>query len=136
MQNIFDVIRMNKNMNSLMKCVKVTELEDKLNGPGLFYTVFAPSEIAFGNLHEMELEGWLKDKNKSKLLNILCNHIVEGEFSMENLLKGRRLTTISGTILQIDKRDGDTYINKANIKAQDNKASNGIIYLVDKIFMS
>jgi len=136
MQNIFDVIRMNKNMNSLMKCVKVTELEDKLNGPGLFYTVFAPSEIAFGNLHEMELEGWLKDKSKSKLLNILYNNIVEGEFSMENLLRGRRLTTISGTILQIDKHDGDTYINKANIKAQDNKASNGIIYLVDKIFMS
>ena len=136
MQNIFGVIRMNKNMNSLMKCVKVTELEDKLNRPGLFYTVFAPSEIAFGNLHEMELEGWLKDKSKSKLLNILYNHIVEGEFSMENLLRGRRLTTISGTILQIDKHDGDTYINKANIKEQDNKASNGIIYLVDKIFMS
>ena len=136
MQNIFDVIRMNRNMNSLMKCVKATELENKLNRPGLFYTVFAPSEIAFGNLHEMELEGWLKDKSKSKLLNILYNHIVEGEFSMENLLRGRRLTTISGTILQIDKHDGDTYINKANIKEQDNKTSNGIIYLVDKIFMS
>jgi len=136
MQNIFDVIRMNRNMNSLMKCVKATELENKLNRPGLFYTVFAPSEIAFGNLHEMELEGWLKDKSKSKLLNILYNHIVEGEFSMENLLRGRRLTTISGTILQIDKHDGDTYINKANLKEQDNKASNGIIYLVDKIFMS
>jgi len=136
MQNIFDVIRMNRNMNSLMKCVKATELENKLNRPGLFYTVFAPSEIAFGNLHEMELEGWLKDKNKSKLLNILYNHIVEGEFSMENLPRGRRLTTISGTILQIDKHDGDTYINKANIKEQDNKTSNGIIYLVDKIFMS
>ena len=136
MQNIFDVIRMNRNMNSLMKCVKATELENKLNRPGLFYTVFAPSEIAFGNLHEMELEGWLKDKSKSKLLNILYNHIVEGEFSMENLPRGRRLTTISGTILQIDKHDGDTYINKANIKEQDNKTSNGIIYLVDKIFMS
>ena len=136
MQNIFDIIRTNKHMQSLMKCVRVTELENKLNRPGFFYTVFAPSEIAFGNLHEVELEGWLKVENKIKLLNILYNHIVEGQFSIENLLMRRKFRTISGKILQIDRFDNTVCLNNSLVKEQDEKASNGIVYLVDKIFIS
>jgi len=136
MQNIFDIIRNNANMGSLMKCVRVTELEDKLNRPGFFYTVFAPSEIAFGNLHEVELEGWLNAENKIKLMNILFNHIVEGQLGIENLLTGKRFRTINGKILKIDRQDNNICINNASLKEQGEKASNGIVYLVDKIFIS
>ena len=123
-------------MGSLMKCVRATELEYKLNRPGFFYTVFAPSEIAFGNLHEVELESWLNAENKSKLLNTLYNHIVEGQLSIENLLMGKRFRTINGKILKIDRQDDNICINNALVKEQEEKASNGIVYLVDKIFMS
>lgn len=123
-------------MGSLMKCVRATELEDKLNRPGFSYTVFAPSEIAFGNLHEVELEGWLSAENKIKLLNILYNHIVEGQLGIENLLMGRRFRTINGKILNIDRQDDKICINNASVKEQAEKASNGIVYLVDKVFLS
>ncbi len=123
-------------MGSLMRCVKVAELEDKLNRPGFFYTVFAPSEIAFGNLHELELENWLKTGNKIKLLNILYNHILEGQFSIQDLLMRRKFRTINGKILQIDKLDKTVSINDCLVKEKDEKASNGIVYMVDKIFIS
>lgn len=136
MQNIVDVIRMNKNMNSLMKCVKVTELNNKLNRPDFFYTVFAPSEIAFGNLHEVELEEWLKAQNKTKLKNILYNHIVEGQYNKDYLINRKRLRTVNGKILRVNNHEGNTYINGAIIKEQHDKASNGIVYLVDAIFLA
>lgn len=135
MQTIFDIIQTNENMSSLMKCVRVTDLENKLNKPDFFYTVFAPSEIAFGNLHEVELEGWLNAENKIILLNILYNHIVEGQLSIENLLLGRRFKTINGKILNIEHQDDNICINNASVKAQVEKASNGIVYLVDKVFV-
>lgn len=136
MQNIFDIIRSNKYLESLMRCVKVTGLENKLNRPGFFYTVFAPSEIAFGNLREIELESWLKAENKIKLLNILYNHIVEGQLSIEDLLMRRKFRTINGKILQIDRLDNSVSINNTLVKEQDEKASNGVVYVVDKIFIS
>ena len=69
MLNIFDIIRADANMNTLMRSLRGTELAIELNKPG-YYTVFAPSEIAFGNLHEAELDGWLKPENKTKLTDI------------------------------------------------------------------
>lgn len=136
MQNIFDIIRTNKYLESLMKCVKATGVESKLNRPGFFYTIFAPSEVAFGNLHEVELESWLKAENKIKLLNILYNHILEGELSIENLLMRRKFRTINGKILQIDKFDNGVSINNVLLKEPVEKASNGVVYLVDRIFIS
>lgn len=119
-----------------MKCVRVTDLENKLNKSDFFYTVFAPSEIAFGGLHEVELEGWLKAENKSKLMNILYNHIVEGQFNEDNLINRKNLRTLNGKILQVNNHEGKTWINGAIIKEQQDKASNGIVYLVDTIFLS
>ena len=136
MENIFDVIRTNNNTSSLMKCVRVTDLENKLNKPDFFYTVFAPSEIAFGRLHEVELEGWLKAENKTKLANILYNHIVEGQFKEDDLINKKRLRTVNGKILQVHNNEGNTWINGAIIKGQHGKASNGIVYLVDTIFLA
>jgi uncharacterized surface protein with fasciclin (FAS1) repeats len=136
MQDIFDIMRANTYLKSLVQCVKVTGLENKLNRPGFFYTVFAPSETAFNNLHEVELEGWLKAESKIKLLNILYNHIIEGQFSIDDLLMRRKFRTINGKILQIEKLNNSVSINNAPVKEQGKTASNGIVYLVDKIFTS
>ena len=48
MQNIFDIIRTNKHMQSLMKCVRVTELENKLNRPGFSYDLLIlPDQLTY-----------------------------------------------------------------------------------------
>jgi len=41
MQSIFAIIQTNENMSSMMKCVRATDLQNKLNKPDFFYTVFA-----------------------------------------------------------------------------------------------
>ena len=117
-----------------MKCVRVTELENKLNKPGFFYTVFAPSEIAFGSLRETELEEWLNAKSKTRLMNVLYNHIVEGQLNLEDLVAGKRLRTVNGKILLIDNHDDNICINGVALKQQHDKTANGIVYLVDTIF--
>src|SRR5690242_24381 len=64
--------------NTLVAAVKAAGLVDVLKGPGPF-TVFAPTDEAFGKLPAGTLENLLKPENKEKLRDILTYHVVSGK---------------------------------------------------------
>ena len=70
MSNIVDVVVADKNLATMSKSVKAAGLETELAKQGPF-TVFAPSEMAFGKLASGVLTDWLKPENKIKLTGIL-----------------------------------------------------------------
>ena len=63
---------------TLVAAVKAAGLVDTLKGDGPF-TVFAPTDEAFGKLPEGTVETLLKPENKDKLVAVLTYHVVPGK---------------------------------------------------------
>ena len=132
MTNIVDVVVADKNLATMLRGVKATELETELTKPGPF-TVFAPSESAFAKLPEGALAELLKPENKIKLTGILNGHVVVGKKSFKDLTDGEKLKTISGKDLEVKISNGKTMINGSSIQGRDSEASNGIVHSLDTV---
>src|ERR1700741_2238580 len=87
---------------TLVAAVKAAGLVDTLSGPGPF-TVFAPTNEAFGMLPAGTVDSLVKPENKATLTKILTYHVVPGSYDTNKLrtmiLEGNgtaTLTTVSG----------------------------------------
>lgn len=132
MSSIVDVVVADKNMSTLLRSVKAAGLETELNKPGP-YTVFAPSEMAFGKLERGELTELLKPENKTKLTEILNNHIIEGKKNFKDFTDGQVLKTLGGKELDVKVLNGTVTLNGAAILGRDHWASNGVVHSLDKV---
>jgi uncharacterized surface protein with fasciclin (FAS1) repeats len=116
----------------LTKALEATGLTDALKANGKF-TVFAPTDEAFGKLPAGTLEMLLKPENKEKLKAILLYHVVNTNLSAKKVgkLDGRKLMTLQGGLLEIN----GVKINNSNIVKTDVKARNGVIHVIDTVLL-
>lgn len=134
MSTIVDVVVADKNMVTWMRGVTAAGLETELSKSGPF-TVFAPSEIAFGKLAPGELAELLKPENKIKLTSLLKNHIVEGKTDFKDFTDGQQLRTLGGQDLEVKVSNGTVTIHGATIQGRDHPASNGVVHSLDAVIM-
>ena len=132
MSTIIDVVVADKNLATMSKSVKAAGLETELSGKGPF-TVFAPSEIAFGKLASGVLTDWMKPENKIKFAGILNHHVVEGKNNFKDLKDGQKLVTVNGRELKVKITNGNVTINGAKVQRRDGEASNGVVHSLDSV---
>ncbi|SRR6266487_3713956 len=132
MSNIVEVVVADKNLATMLRGIKAAGLETELSKKGPF-TVFAPSEIAFGKLTKGELTELLKPENKVKLTGMLNNHIMEGKTNFKDLKDGQKLKTINGKELDVKVSNGNVTINGAKLQGRDTEASNGVVHSLDTV---
>ena len=132
MSNIVEVVVADKNLATFLKSFRVTRLEEELTKPGPF-TVFAPTDLAFGKLAAGELTELMKPENKIKLTDILHQHVVQGKTNFKDLADGQKLKTVSGKELKVEVKNGAVSINGARIQGKDMEASNGVVHSLDKV---
>jgi uncharacterized surface protein with fasciclin (FAS1) repeats len=120
----------------LCELLTTANLIDRLNGAGPF-TVFAPTDGAFGNLPPETLASLKKDP--AALAEILNYHVVAGNKSAAALASAFELVTVQGPIIMISVwpvKDGRVMLNNiATITSADIKASNGVIHVIDTVLM-
>ncbi|MDX2046448.1 MAG: fasciclin domain-containing protein [Chitinophagaceae bacterium] len=134
MSNIVDVVVADKNLATMLKSVKAAGLEIELSKTGPF-TVFAPSEMAFGKLAQGQLADLLKPENKVKLTGILNSHVVEGKTSFKDLKDGQKLKSVNGKELDVKVNNGHVTINGATVQGRDSEATNGVVHSLDAVIM-
>ncbi|MCB8883266.1 fasciclin domain-containing protein [Acidisoma cellulosilytica] len=132
---------------TLVAAVKAAGLVGALSGPGPF-TVFAPTNEAFGALPAGTVATLVKPENKAMLTSILTYHVVAGDYNTTKLralilagggkaelktLEGGMLTfTMNGSSnIMVDDAKG----NMADITIADVTQSNGVIQVIDKVLM-
>ena len=132
---------------TLVAAVKAAGLVETLKGGGPF-TVFAPTNAAFGLLPEGTVATLLRPENKAQLTKVLTYHVVSGRYDASTLMKaikqghGRAtLTTVQGEPLTLSM-NGDRNIvvrdakgDVADISTYDVIQSNGVIHVVDKVLL-
>ncbi len=123
---------------TLVKALQAAELVDALKGKGPF-TVFAPTDEAFGKLPKGTLEELLKPENKEKLRSILLYHVVSGNYLSEDVRKlksGTQVETLlKGAKITVTFKDKDIFVNDAKVIKADVRASNGVIHVIDKVIL-
>lgn len=145
-KDIVDVAAGSSDHSTLVAAVKAADLVTTLQGKGPF-TVFAPTNEAFGKLPAGTVDNLLKAENKAKLASILTYHVVAGNLDAKQVLaaikKGNgkaMLTTVAGGTLTASVENGNVILTDANggkatVTATDLKASNGVIHVIDAVLM-
>ena len=115
-------------------------------GPGPF-TVFAPTNMAFGKLPAGTVDTLLKPENKATLTKVLTYHVVAGKLSSVDIKKqiksggGKAMfKTVAGATLWAmmegnaivlkDEKGGMSKITQANVFQ-----SNGVIHVIDSVVL-
>lgn len=119
---------------TLVAAVQAAELEDALRGDGPF-TVFAPTDDAFGDLPEGLVDQLLLPRNKAKLQELLLYHVVAGEVYSSDLRRFQFTETLSEKYLWIRKFWGNVRVNNARVIGADVAASNGVIHVINKVLI-
>lgn len=128
-----------KDHTTLVAAVKAAGLVDTLSSKGPF-TVFAPTNAAFGKLPAGTVDTLVKPENKATLTKILTYHVVPGKLAAADLTDGKKLTTVEGETLTV-KLDGkkvwliDAKGGKSAVTIADVNQSNGVIHVVDTVLM-
>ena len=135
MSNITQVVSTEKNMTTFKKGVAATGLNQILSGKGPF-TVFAPTDMAFGKLESGALDHLLKPENKVNLTELLNYHVVTGKINFKDMKNGEKLQTLNGKELTVQVISGKVSINGATIQTPDVKTSNGVIHSLDTVLKS
>ena len=119
---------------TLVTAIKAAGLVETLKGTGPF-TVFAPTDEAFGKLPEGTLEDLLKPENKDKLTSILTYHVVPNKVLAAQVVKLDSAKTVQGGEVAITVEDESVKVDGANVTATDIECSNGVIHVIDAVLM-
>ncbi len=84
-----------KDHTTLVAAVKAAGLVPTLEGKGPF-TVFAPTNAAFGKLPAGTVDNLVKPENKATLTKILTYHVVPGKLEASDLTDGKKMKTAEG----------------------------------------
>jgi len=128
-----------KDHTTLVAAVKAAGLVPTLEGKGPF-TVFAPTNAAFGKLPAGTVDTLVKPESKPTLTKILTYHVVAGKLEASSLTDGKKLKTVEGEeltvkhsgdkVMIVDAKGGSSTVTIANVNQ-----SNGVIHVVDTVLM-
>ncbi len=132
------------NLTTLVTAVKAAGLAETLAGTGPF-TVFAPTNDAFGKVPKATVDTLMKPANKADLAKVLTYHVVPGKLTAADLMQkikagggkatlktveGEDLTlTMAGNLIKIAGMGGST----AMVSTADVMQSNGVVHVVDGV---
>ncbi len=123
-----------KQFSTLVAAVQAAGLVETLKGEGPF-TVFAPTDEAFGKLPEGTVATLLKPENKEKLIAVLTYHVVPGKVMAADVVKLSKAKTVQGNEVTITVADGGVKVDKANVIKTDIVTSNGVIHVIDAVIL-
>ena len=116
------------NLNVLVTAVDAAGLADFLAGEGPF-TVFAPTDEAFGLLGEIDLN------DTDALTEILTYHVADGALMAADVVNMTSIETLEGSSLTIEVTDEGAFVNGARIVQKDVVCSNGVVHIIDAVLM-
>ena len=133
-------------LSTLVTAVTAAELGETLSGEGPF-TVFAPTNDAFGKLPEGTVATLVKPENKATLTGILTYHVVAGDVKAADVVKlitdnggEAKVATVNGAELTLSL-DGDSVVitdakgGKATVAQADVATSNGTVHVIDSVLL-
>ena len=133
--DITDVTGAAGNFKTLLAAAKAAGVLDEWTAKGPI-TLLAPTDKAFAALGADTIRNLLQPENRSTLARILHHHVIAGTLSSSDALKAGKATTVAGVEITFALKGGRLQVNgEINITANDMKASNGVVHIIDQVLI-
>ena len=132
-----DVVKVavgSKDHTTLVAALKQADLVTSLSNAGPF-TVFAPTDAAFGKVDKATLDALMTDEKKADLQNILQYHVTVSAIKADNLQDGQTLGMVNGDNITISIKDGKIWLNNSAMIVASVPAANGIVHVIDGVLL-
>lgn len=145
-RTILDNAAATGSLSSFVAAVRAAGLATTLASPGP-YTVFAPSNEAFGRLAPGVLDQLLQPANRESLVRVIRFHMVPGTIGVAELQRRiaagngtATLMTVQGEPLTVTMTQSvitltDASGNKSYVEAGDMAQANGVIHIVNGVLV-
>lgn len=132
-KTIFETAVADGRFTTLVAAVEAAKLNETLNSAGPF-TVFAPTDDAFGKLSNGTVEILLKDP-EGTLKQILLYHVVSGKVMAVDAMNLSFAPTVQGDNITFTAISGTLLVNDAKVIIADIGCSNGVIHVIDSVLL-
>ena len=129
MKTILETLREEGCFRTLLSTLTQADLIAKLEGPGPF-TLFAPDDKAFERVNLEEIT-----KDKDNLSSVLKYHLLTRKTTASEIFGTESLYTAAGKSLTVHLEEGKSVIDNGNLVKTDIECSNGVIHLLDNVFL-
>ena len=135
--SIVDVATANGSFTTLVAALQATGLDTVLDDPEATFTVFAPTDAAFGLLGQGAVSALLDDPDTLK--NILLYHVIQGsEVLQDGALtvaqsEANKVEMANGAETALSLANNTLFVNKSAVALADVMADNGVIHVVDQV---
>ncbi len=133
-KDIVDTAVAADDFETLVAAVQAAGLVETLKGEGPF-TVFAPTDEAFGKLPEGTVENLLKPENKEQLVAVLTYHVVPGKVLAADVVGLSSAKTVQGSEIRISVEGDQVKVDQATVVATDIETTNGVIHVIDAVIL-
>jgi transforming growth factor-beta-induced protein len=117
----------------LLTAIEAAGLEETLRGPGP-YTLFAPTDDAFGALPPGTLDALMQDP--AALTALLDYHLLNGQWMLVDVSGIPSTDTILGMPIAVTLVDGALVLNgTTHLLASDIRTRNGVIHVIDTVLL-
>ena len=127
------VISDSATFSTLKKALVAAGLDVTLGTKGE-YTIFAPTDEAFGKLPDGVLTKMLLPENKEKLRSLLLYHVVAGNVLAADLKEGD-VKTMNGEKVAVDIDGAEIKINDSKVFSADVVANNGVMHSIGAVMV-
>jgi transforming growth factor-beta-induced protein len=117
---------------TLLAAIEAAGLEDTLRGDGPF-TIFAPTDAAFAGLPDGLVAALLSDTET--LREVLLYHVVAREVRAVEVGLGGDARSIQGESLSFAVRQGNAFVEQAQVVQANIDTSNGVIHAIDSVMV-
>ena len=96
------------------------------------FTVFAPTNDAFGKIPDLKMDELLNEPEQVKLRKILSYHLVSGLHPSTSLTSDHGRVAMTGDEMTFSNVNG-LKVNGAGVQARNIQATNGVIHQLDTV---
>lgn len=129
MKSMYETLKEDGAFLKLLDLMEHAGVLEKLKEPGAI-TLFAPNDTAFTRFDVDEVT-----RDRDKLISLATYHFVDGIHTAAHISKEETLLTHNGKSLTVLTEMGIQVIDNAKYVATDIECSNGIIHVIDNVFL-
>ncbi|KAG7454371.1 hypothetical protein MATL_G00259010 [Megalops atlanticus] len=135
-ENLIKILSDNGKFAKFKNLLEKANMVQLLEQPGP-YTLFAPTNSALDAMNKADLDYLLTDQGKTKLLELLRNHIIQSvALEVVNVVSSPRSVTMANQVLTFKVMDnGQIQVNDVPILEADVEAKNGRLYSLDGVLI-
>ena len=129
--NLIETIAKDDKFSTFSRIMGSSGANDVFSGEGDF-TVFAPTNEAFGKIPEERMNALLNEEKQIQLKALLSYHILPGKLLAANLAGLKTAKTVTGEAVTFTDVNG-IHVNGSAVQARNIEATNGMIDAIDTV---